>query len=93
VRLVVSVRTPSDLYYAGEIEGPESVVVHSREAPPGAARPAGRLGVDDLAPLLVPGQTAFVCGSARFADAASQLLLAAGVPAPDVRVERFGPTG
>jgi ferredoxin-NADP reductase len=35
----------------------------------------------------------FVCGSAGFADAASNLLLDLGVPAADVRVERFGPTG
>ena len=30
VRLVVSVRTPGDLYYAGEIEGPETTVVWTR---------------------------------------------------------------
>jgi ferredoxin-NADP reductase len=33
-----------------------------------------------------------VCGSARFADAATELLIASGVPAAAIRVERFGPT-
>ena len=93
LRLVVSVRTPEDLYYAGEIEGPETTIAYTREAPAGGPRPAARLAAADLAPLVVPGATAFVCGSARFADAASQLLLEVGVAAADVRVERFGPTG
>ena len=47
----------------------------------------------DLVPLWEPGQTAYVCGSAGFAEAASQLLVEFGVPASDVRVERFGPSG
>jgi ferredoxin-NADP reductase len=34
-----------------------------------------------------------VCGSPGFADAATDLLMAAGVPASRIRVERFGPTG
>jgi ferredoxin-NADP reductase len=48
VRLVVSVRSPADLYYAHELPGPETTVVYSRQAPPGAPRPAGRLSGDDL---------------------------------------------
>jgi len=92
VRLVVSVRTPADLLYAGELPGPEATVVHTRVAPPGG-RPAGRLTADDLAPALVPGATAFVCGSSGFADAATELLTGLGVPGERIRVERFGPTG
>jgi ferredoxin-NADP reductase len=38
-------------------------------------------------------RTAYVCGSAGFAETTSQLLVALGVPASDVRVERFGPSG
>jgi ferredoxin-NADP reductase len=93
VRLVVSVRTPAHLHYADELPGPEVTVVHTRVAPVGAARPAGRLTADDLAPLVVPGATAYVCGSARFADAASRLVVEAGIPVERVRVERFGPMG
>ena len=45
------------------------------------------------AALWEPGQTAYVCGSAGFAEAASQLLVDGGVPPSSVRVERFGPSG
>jgi ferredoxin-NADP reductase len=93
VRLVVSVRTPADLYYAQELPGPEVTVVHSRVAPPGVGRTAGRLTADDLAPSLVDGATAYVCGSTGFADAASRLLVDLGQPVDRIRVERFGATG
>ena len=92
VRMVVSVRTPEDLYYASELPGPEVTVVHTRRAPPGDLRPPGRLGAADL-PAIAPGATAYVCGSSGFADAASALLVEAGVPVSAIRVERFGPTG
>jgi ferredoxin-NADP reductase len=97
VRLIVSVRTPGDLLYADELPGPETTVVHTRVAPPGADRTAGRLSGEDLAMLLPtpfdPNTTVYLCGSGGFADAASDLLLELGVPAQHIRVERFGPTG
>jgi ferredoxin-NADP reductase len=95
VRLVVSVRTPDDLYYAAEIAGPEVTVAYTRAAPPGTARPPGRLGPDDLAgaAALGPGAAAYVCGSPAFADHASDLLVASGVGTDRIRVERFGPSG
>jgi ferredoxin-NADP reductase len=92
VRLLVSVRSPDALYYADELPGPESTVVYTRQAPAGWSRPPGRVTAADLASTLMPDATAYVCGSARFADFASDLLLDAGVPADHVRVERFGPT-
>ena len=91
VRLVVSVRTPEDLCYAGEIEGPTTTVVHSRRAPAGSPRPAGRLRPEDLPPIPT-GATAYLCGSGGFVDAAGALLVAAGVDPDRLRVERFGPT-
>jgi ferredoxin-NADP reductase len=33
-----------------------------------------------------------VCGSPGFADSATDLLIDAGFPTPNIRVERFGPT-
>jgi ferredoxin-NADP reductase len=99
LRLLVSVRTPADLYYDGEIQGPSTTVAYTRGAPDGFARAAGRLSAGDVAPLLAGddgqavGRTAYVCGSPGFADAATDLLMAAGVPASRIRVERFGPTG
>jgi ferredoxin-NADP reductase len=93
VRLVVSARSPADLYYADELPGPETVVVYTRQAPADAGRAAGRLAVADVAPLVRGGETAFVCGSPGFADAATDVLLEAGVPVGSIRVERFGPSG
>jgi ferredoxin-NADP reductase len=93
VRLVVSARSPADLYYAGELPGPETTVVYSRTAPPGWPRPPGRLTTGDLGGPLAPGGVAYVCGSPGFADAATDLLMDAGLAAGDIRVERFGPTG
>ena len=92
LRLVVSARQPADLYYRDELPGPETSIVFSRVAPPSSTRPAGRLRTDDLAGLIVPDATAYVCGSPAFADAASDLLVGAGVPVAQIRVERFGPT-
>lgn len=92
VRMLVSVRTPGDLYFAGELAGPEVTVVYTRAAPAGATRAAGRLAAADVASLVRGGETVFVCGSAGFAEAATGLLLSAGVPTAAIRVERFGPS-
>ena len=53
LRLVVSVRTPDDLYYADELPGDGVRIVYTRVR--AAGRPAaarGRMTVDDLAPLV-----------------------------------------
>ena len=42
VRLLVSVRSPADLYFADELPGPEVTVAYTRAAPPGTARGVGR---------------------------------------------------
>jgi ferredoxin-NADP reductase len=93
VRLLVSVRTAGDLYFADELPGPETTVVYTRVAPPGTPRRPGRLTAADLAPVVRGGETVFVCGSAGFADTVTDLLLDAGVPVASIRVERFGPSG
>jgi ferredoxin-NADP reductase len=93
VRLLVSVRTSMDLYYSDELPGPETTIVYSREAPPSETRPAGRLARPDLSPAVLPDCTAYICGSAGFADAASELVVESGVPLDRIRVERFGPSG
>jgi ferredoxin-NADP reductase len=93
IRLVVSTRTPTNLYYASELPGPETTIVYTRAVPPGFARPAGRLTTEDLAPALLPDTTAYVCGSPPFADAATELLTDLDLPVSRIRVERFGATG
>lgn len=91
--LVVSARSPQEVYYADELTGPGTRVVYTRTAPPGDPRGVGRLTRDDLAPVVHVGQPAFVCGSPAFCDAATMLLDSLCVPAHDIRVERFGPSG
>ena len=79
VRLVVSVRTPDDLCYASEIAGPETTLVYTRATPSGFPRAPARLGLDDIPRSVAPGARGYVCGSSGFADAASSLLVDAGV--------------
>ena len=96
VRLVVSVRTPDDLYYADELPGPgdrpSSTPARRRRRRP---RPAGRLAAADLAAAdRCPTPPRYVCGSAGFADAASRPARRRSACRVDrIRVERFGPTG
>lgn len=94
VHLVVSVRGPANLYYAGELPRPETTVLYTREIPPGDARPPGRLSAEDLrAAAPGPDVTVYVCGSSSFANAATDAAIAIGLPSDRIRVERFGPTG
>jgi ferredoxin-NADP reductase len=91
LRIAVSSRTLVELPYAMELMDAGALIVLTRE--PYGDRAAARLMGDELKSLWEPGRTAYVCGSARFAEAASQLLVDVGVPDHDVRVERFGPSG
>jgi ferredoxin-NADP reductase len=92
MQLVVSVRSPADLFYADELPGPDTTVVYTRQNPSGFPRPPGRLRAADLAAVVTPDVTGYVCGSSGFAETAGQLLIDVGVPADHIRVERFGPT-
>jgi ferredoxin-NADP reductase len=91
LRVAVSGRTLADLPYTEELLAAGAQILLTREGR--GVRPAGRLTEADLLPLWEPGQTAYVCGSASFAEAASQLVVAMGFPPGRVRVERFGPSG
>jgi len=93
VHLVVSVRTPDDLYYARELAGPETTVVYTRTAPSGFGRAPARLTTGDIPQPIAAGSRAYICGSSGFADAASDVLMGVGVAAEAIRIERFGPTG
>ncbi len=93
VHLLVSVRTPDDLYYADELgDRADATVVYTRTTPPGWARPAGRLTADDVVPRLRDDQTIFVCGSAPFTNAVGDLLVDLGVAPERAKFERFGPS-
>jgi ferredoxin-NADP reductase len=91
LRIAVSSRTLAGLPYAQELVDAGALIVLTREAR--GIRPAGRITAEDLVPLWEPGQTAYVCGSTSFAEAAGQLVVSLGFRPADVRVERFGPSG
>ena len=91
LRIAVSSRTLAELPYADELLEAGALVVLTREAH--GIRPAGRLTAGELVPLWEPGQTAYVCGSASFAESASRVLVDLGFPPDHIRVERFGPSG
>jgi ferredoxin-NADP reductase len=91
LRIAVSARTLAQLPYADELVAAGALIVLTREQH--GLRPPGRLGAAELIPLWEPGQTAYVCGSASFAQSATQLLVESGRPPSSIRVEQFGPTG
>ena len=94
MRLIYSVRNAEDVIYSDELND-DAVLTFTRSAPDGWAGHTGRvdeqLVFDQAAPYLAG--LAFLCGSNGFVEAASQLLLEAGLPPRQIRTERFGPTG
>ena len=93
LRLVISVRTPADLYYANEVLGPQTTIVFTHVAPEGYPRRPARLAPSDFPISIDPGATVYVCGSPAFVDAATGVLTGLGYPSSEIRTERFGPTG
>jgi ferredoxin-NADP reductase len=103
VRLMVSVRTPGDLFYAEELQrlaaagdGFELFVTATRGVPAGWTGLAGRIDEGMLAKIAWPpsdNPLAFVCGPTSFVETVGGLLVAAGYSPGRVRAERFGPSG
>ncbi len=93
LKMAVSARTYPELLYGAELVAGGAIVALTRAADPAVGRIAGRLTAADVLPLITPEQTGFVCGSTGFAEAASTLLVGAGMAPQSIRVERFGPTG
>jgi ferredoxin-NADP reductase len=102
-RLVYSVRSPADVYYAKELAALERdcdwlqvAVIHTRTAPPHTARPPGRISCDDLAaPGWTPGDAlrVYVCGPTGFVETVTTKLISQGHRPSAIRTERFGPSG
>ena len=102
-RLVYSVRTPVDVYYADELRrraagdpALETSLIYTRSAPAGYPRPAARLVAADVAaagwsPADRPA--CFVCGPTGFVEAMADTLVGLGHDPARIRTERFGPTG
>jgi ferredoxin-NADP reductase len=90
LRVAVSARTRRDVPYADELDAAGALVALTRED--GPSRAAARLTRAEIEPLVPSDGPCFVCGSEAFAEAATDLLMATGVEAGRIRVERFGPT-
>jgi ferredoxin-NADP reductase len=102
-RLIYSVRTPGDVYYADELRrrarddaGLDVTFAYTREVPDGWPHPPRRIGVADVntngwPPALTPD--CYVCGPTGFVEAVADILVALGHDPRRVRTERFGPTG
>jgi ferredoxin-NADP reductase len=101
-RLVYSVRSPGDVYYANELAQLQDDcdwlrvdLVYTRAAPR-SARPPGRVRVGDLAePGWTPGDDprVYVCGPTGFVESVTAMLVGLGHPPSVIRTERFGPSG
>lgn len=99
-RLIYSVRTPEDVYYAGELRqraredgGLDVHVVYTRQAPAGSPEPPGRLGLATLNTHAWPADftpNVFVCGPTGFVETVSDIFVALGHDPRRVRTERFG---
>jgi ferredoxin-NADP reductase len=92
MRLVYSVRTGADVIYADEL-GDDAVLTFTREPPAGWTGHTGRIDAELIGAAAQGAMTAYVCGSNGFVEAASGLLLDAGLEPEWIRTERFGPTG
>lgn len=91
LNLVASARTVAELPYADELAAAAAITAISRE-PSRAGRAAGRLLAAEIEPVVASDATYFLCGSARFTEVVSDMLMDLHVPAAAVRVERFGPS-
>ncbi|MFJ8173157.1 MULTISPECIES: hypothetical protein [unclassified Streptomyces] len=97
IRLIYSIRDPGEVWYRDELSentglGTAVQLVHTRVAPPGSSRPAGRITAEDLLPPEEYERTAvcFVCGPTGFVEHAANLLTSAGYAPDRIRTERFG---
>jgi ferredoxin-NADP reductase len=102
-RLVYSVRSPDDTYYASELRrrirddaGLDVAFAYTRTAPDGWPGRVGRIGPQALTAHGWPAvlePACFVCGPTGFVEAVADELVALGHGPGLIRTERFGPTG
>lgn len=102
-RLLYSVREPEAVFYRDELQAlsgqQQSVSVtyaYTRATPKDWPRRAGRIDATLIAETtwaadLLPA--CYICGPTSFVEAATGLLLAAGIRGDMIKTERFGPTG
>jgi ferredoxin-NADP reductase len=97
-RLLYSVRSPEDAYYADELT---SLVddrfaldwVYTRRAPGGGTLGVGRITAELIAATTLPPAaqpTVYVCGATGFVETAASALVAIGHDPQRVKTERYG---
>lgn len=101
--LLYSIRTPDDVIYQSELTALAAadssftlLLTYTRQAPPQWAGYQRRLDGAMLQEALghLPARpSCFICGPNGLVEGAANQLLALGMPATDIRTERFGPTG
>lgn len=101
-RLVYSVRSPADVYYAQELGWLERAcdwlqvaLIYTRVAAPQTSRPPGRVRAADLAPpewVPTDGSRVYVCGPTGFVESVTSTLVEQGYQPSAIRTERFGPS-
>jgi ferredoxin-NADP reductase len=98
-RMLYSVRTPDDLYFADELMALEASdafrldLVYTRRIPEGWPTPAGRVTREGLASAALPADErpiVYVCGSTGFVERVASWLIELGHDPRDIRTERFG---
>ncbi|WP_093272230.1 ferredoxin reductase [Saccharopolyspora shandongensis] len=102
-RLLYSVRSPAEVYYARELaqptrgdDGLDVTYVYTRSTPQGWTGKPGRIGIADInrggwPPEFEP--SCFVCGPTGFVETAANILVALGHAPGRIKTERFGPSG
>jgi ferredoxin-NADP reductase len=99
-RLLYSVRTPDDVYFADElrelVEASASFrldLVYTRQTPDGWPTPAGRITREALEAAVIPASErplVYVCGSTGFVERVADWLVELGHEARSIRTERYG---
>jgi ferredoxin-NADP reductase len=102
IALLYSASSYTDVVYKYELmpdrsEMPRDVILtFTEQAPRDWTGYSHRLNSTIIADSLVrfdSQPTCYVCGPTPFVESAASLLIAAGVPASNIKAERFGPTG
>ncbi|MDQ0576837.1 FAD-binding oxidoreductase [Agromyces albus] len=99
-RMLYSVRTPDDLFFAEELMALAAAsdvfrldLVYTRRTPDGWPNLAGRVTRAALAAAVLPATErpiVYVCGSTGFVERVASWLIELGHDARDIRTERFG---
>jgi ferredoxin-NADP reductase len=96
-RLLLSVKTPRDVYYRAELQAmPGVTYTYTRQAPPGWTGYARRVDRAMLAESGFPPEDrprVFACGATGFVEGVAAELVSLGYGADRIRTERFGATG